>query len=443
MMLNNNQSSVRRFDIDWMRVILFGLLIPYHVAVGLIWGVYGDEFNGISSDITAYNDNIGSESFILLWMHTWRLPALFIISGIGTAYASKRRDMKQFRSERIERLVIPFMFGSFIVNLPIWWISSFATDPELANLDAVGTIIGAIVVTFFVWVFHIITIFELGYHLWFLKNLFFYSIVISLIIPSLQNPENKFSLFFNTLVKSWWGFSIVIPIPLVLIEVLIKPYAAGYTGHGYELYWYFIFFIIGYLLIGSKEDYFVTLSRYRVLITSLAILFSIFLFAIYLIYDEKAEAFFTGGWIWGGDMSYFNSLSLITSFIHSYHAWFWSMTLFSWAEKYLNVNSNLLKYLNQAVYPLYIWHMIYVLIGLNFMKGFDLSVSIKFLLITIFTVITSLLSVELVKSTSVSRRLFGIKEEQNIKIKLCEMCNSQVNDDDKFCTKCGNKFTMD
>ena len=87
--------------------------------------------------------------------------------------------------------------------------------------------------------------------------------------------------------------------------------------------------------------------------------------------------------------------------------------------------------------------MIYVLIGLNFMKEFDLSVSIKFLLITIFTVITSLLSVELVKRTSISRRLFGIKEEKNMKIKLCETCNSQVNDNDKFCTKCGNKFTMD
>ena len=31
---------------------------------------------------------------------------------------------------------------------------------------------------------------------------------------------------------------------------------------------------------------------------------------------------------------------------------------------------------------------------------------------------------------------------KNMKIKLCEMCNSQVNDNDKFCTKCGNKFTM-
>ena len=60
------------------------------------------------------------------------------------------------------------------------------------------------------------------------------------------------------------------------------------------------------------------------------------------------------------------------------------------------------------------------------MKEFDLSVSIKFLLITIFTVITSLLSVELVKRTSISRRLFGIKQEKNHKIKLDERLQNDL-----------------
>ena len=54
--------------------------------------------------------------------------------------------------------------------------------------------------------------------------------------------------------------------------------------------------------------------------TSLALLFSLLSFATYLIYDEKADAFFTGGWIWRGGMSYFNSLSLITLlFTHIMH----------------------------------------------------------------------------------------------------------------------------
>jgi len=32
--------KVRRHDIDWLRVILFGLLIPFHVGIGVYWGAY-------------------------------------------------------------------------------------------------------------------------------------------------------------------------------------------------------------------------------------------------------------------------------------------------------------------------------------------------------------------------------------------------------------------
>ena len=32
--------KVRRYDIDWLRVILFGLLIPFHVGIGVYWGAY-------------------------------------------------------------------------------------------------------------------------------------------------------------------------------------------------------------------------------------------------------------------------------------------------------------------------------------------------------------------------------------------------------------------
>ena len=32
--------KVRRHDIDWLRVILFALLIPFHVGIGVYWGAY-------------------------------------------------------------------------------------------------------------------------------------------------------------------------------------------------------------------------------------------------------------------------------------------------------------------------------------------------------------------------------------------------------------------
>jgi len=41
----NSKKPIRRHDIDWLRVILFGLLIPFHVAIGVYWSTYGTEIN--------------------------------------------------------------------------------------------------------------------------------------------------------------------------------------------------------------------------------------------------------------------------------------------------------------------------------------------------------------------------------------------------------------
>ena len=45
--------TVRRHDIDWLRVILFGLLIPFHVAIGIYWSTYGADVNPNIDEISA------------------------------------------------------------------------------------------------------------------------------------------------------------------------------------------------------------------------------------------------------------------------------------------------------------------------------------------------------------------------------------------------------
>ena len=108
--------KIRRYDIDWLRVILFALLIPFHVGIGVYWDAYdfvqpehSVEENAKREDLNA---DAGEEavnvysflgggiiSYILTWMHEWRLAALFMISGMGTAFAFKRRTWKLFLKE--------------------------------------------------------------------------------------------------------------------------------------------------------------------------------------------------------------------------------------------------------------------------------------------------------------------------------------------------------
>ena len=93
--VENDSSKVRRHDIDWLRVILFALLIPFHVAIGVYWNLYGENVNPdldslnederweIAEDGNDYTtDSVDFQSMILHWMHQWRLAGLFMISGI-------------------------------------------------------------------------------------------------------------------------------------------------------------------------------------------------------------------------------------------------------------------------------------------------------------------------------------------------------------------------
>ena len=51
----DSKKPIRRHDIDWLRVILFGLLIPFHVAIGVYWSTYGTEINPNFEDISNEN----------------------------------------------------------------------------------------------------------------------------------------------------------------------------------------------------------------------------------------------------------------------------------------------------------------------------------------------------------------------------------------------------
>ena len=54
--------KIRRHDIDWLRVILFGLLIPFHVAIGVYWSTYGEEINpNIANEVNPNFSDLNDE----------------------------------------------------------------------------------------------------------------------------------------------------------------------------------------------------------------------------------------------------------------------------------------------------------------------------------------------------------------------------------------------
>ena len=111
-------TKVRRHDLDALRVLVFGLLIIYHVGMYFVpWGWH------IKPDST--------QSLLvwpMLFLNQWRLHILFMISGMGTFFALGYRSSGQFIRERIIRLFIPLLFGMLLIVPPQVYIERVTND---------------------------------------------------------------------------------------------------------------------------------------------------------------------------------------------------------------------------------------------------------------------------------------------------------------------------
>jgi len=93
----------RKYFIDWVRVLAFLLLIFFHCAMPFVkfgWEIKNSEQSmGLSR--------------LIWWLHQWRLPLLFFISGVGTHFSLRKRSVLAFEGERVVRLFIPLLFAMF------------------------------------------------------------------------------------------------------------------------------------------------------------------------------------------------------------------------------------------------------------------------------------------------------------------------------------------
>ncbi len=421
-MENVAEKPERRYDIDWLRVILFGLLIPFHVAIGVYWSTYGEGINPNVSDDTDDRKEVAEEgndytydsvdptSMLLHWMHQWRLAALFMISGMGTAFAFKRRSWKTFFVERLQRLLVPMFFGMWTVGFVGGIITGGVDLDGNSSVDTLIAFLAHVLFTSFLfWVPLFGKIIALG-HLWFLWNLFLYSVLCIPIFHIVQkNSDGRLAGFFQSAfaLKGGFGIFVLFPLLLTLTELVFKPWFPGFIGIGYEWIWYLMFFIFGYICIVSRDLYYKFLNANRNLITILTMVLTVAFVLIRLQQHEDGIPYMDGGWI-ENDILH-NEMTILGCFIHSFHAWFWCLTIFAWGSHLLNKNSASLAYLNQGVYPFYIVHMPLTFAGLSIAKEFGFT-GIPAVIVSCFFVTAGCwLIFEAVRRTVVTRFLFGIK----------------------------------
>ena len=370
---------MRRHDLDWLRVIVFGLLIFYHVGMFFVpWGFHIK--NNVIYDWLVYP---------MWFLNQWRLPILFIISGMGTYYALQKRTGAQFTVERLKRLGLPLIFGMICVISPQVYFERLDKNQFTGNY-------------FDFWPSQLFNgIYPEGnfswHHLWFLPYLLVFSIILIPLFFYLKNhPKNKLISWIKRKTARPLGLYIFI-IPLYFIETLIEPLFP--VTHALIDDWFtFIncitLFFFGFILISIKDTFWSTVERYRKHFLIAGVLsFSIMLFITHQYEDSYMRHY-------------------IEAFFKVANLWSWVLALFGFSARYLNRKSNLLSYANEAVYSFYILHQTIMIVIAYYLIELDWSLAVKSSIMILGTFILSWLFYEfLIRRWKYIRPLFGLKKK--------------------------------
>ncbi len=374
--------KTRRYDLDWLRVIVFGLLIFYHVGMFFVpWG-WHIKNNQIYDWLT----------WPMLFLNQWRLPILFVISGMGTAYALSFRTPGQFMKERFVRLFIPLAFGMLFIVSPQVYIE------RIVDGDFVGSYLSWYMSGAFVDGIYPEGNFSWN-HLWFLPYLLAFSVILTPVFVHLRkNKQGRFLSWLRRNVKRNPFFLFWFIVPLYFYEALLEPFfpvQQNLVNDWFNFTRSLTLFFYGFVLISIQEEFWEAVQKIwkKTLIVGL-ICFPAVLIRWYLIEDSLLMHFLEA-WFMVGNI------------------WAWILTIFGIAATYLNKPSKELAYANRAVYPFYILHQTITIALGYFIYDQSWSFLPKFMLLLIGTFGFSFLIYEfLIQRVQWLWVLFGVKGQK-------------------------------
>ncbi|WP_064198255.1 MULTISPECIES: acyltransferase family protein [Emticicia] len=366
----------RQYYLDWIRVIAFGLLIFYHSGMFFVdWGWH-------------VKNNVIANGF-KIWMEVinpWRLSLLFFISGVGVSFAMKSRTSKQFIGERTKRLLLPLIFGMFVIVPPQIYFERLQSQAFEGSYWS-----------FYPSVFAFVPYPEGSFswhHLWFVAYLWVFSLLAT---PFFTWIKAKNLRFFSSDSNAFLRLILLI-IPLAATYFLLRkswPVTHNLTSDWYNFTLSLLFFINGYLL-GREAKVWDTIEKNRKIFLFIAI----FIILLSKTYDALFGALPENTW----------KILLLNSILKMTHIWFMILAIAGFAKHYLNFSNSFVSYANEAVYPFYILHQtITVSIGF-YMADWPMSVIPKFFILVLGTFGGSFMIYHfLIKPFSLTRILFGLK----------------------------------
>lgn len=388
-------TAQRRYDIDWLRVLAFILLILYHIG----------QFY-----VTDWNWHVKSEyqsdflKNIMLIVNQWRMPLIFLISGIALSLVEPKYNALKLLKTRFVRVFIPLLIGMYLIVPPQLYYELIQKEGFSGDYS-----------TFISFYVNVNTDYypdhqhgPLGLmtwnHLWYLAYLWHYSLIYLLLRPvlvkvnwSAVNPNIAASACFVTLVGllMFYGF-------------WLKPYfpkTNALVNDWYNHALYFTVFAFGYLLAKFPLTWDRIIAKRKQWFTMAIIHYTLLMLLFHDTIGSTLDS-------WGYDSDKIGEMLVVRILIE----WVvyanvvsWLFSVLGFAGAYLNRGSKTLSYMNEAILPWYILHQTVIIIIAMNLSSLALGGIIEPLLVIVFTFIVCAVVYELIKRSNYTRFVFGMK----------------------------------
>ncbi len=313
----------RLHSLDFLRAfaLLMGVLL--HILM-----LFLEPFDGSEPRLGA--------SVVFVWIHTWRMPLFMLLAGFFTALSLSKRDTGNYAFNRLIRLGVPLL---------LLWSFIPAIDEEASRLFKIPELIS--------YIFYDIPFtFRLD-HLWFLYYLLiFYSVLllIKTAVPVIYSFILGFELSLSRVLMVW------LPI-LILLSPLNKP-TGGIIGNDPitfgEVNLGSMLFMASFFMIGMQayksSKFLENLQRTRFWLPSLTI-FSLIPIGLLVWGGVKDDTFAFSGLL---ELWIVNSLSGSAALLLV-------LSIMGLAMHKISSSGHLLRWLVRLSYPIYVFHLMFVI----------------------------------------------------------------------------------
>jgi peptidoglycan/LPS O-acetylase OafA/YrhL len=364
--------SQRVHYIDALRVLAVALLVPFHAArVFDVWDPFYAKSGQLSQPLSWFIAVVGIA----------HMPLLFVLAGASTYFALGKRTGAGYAGERSRRLLIPLVFGTLVLvpaqtwigavtnsgyrgNLLQWWPNFFVLRTD--RPDYLGSFTPA--------------------HLWFILFLFVISMAT---LPLLRRWRSRAEGCFASRAAAvlgrpaWWALP---PLALLVAEGL--PDIAGKNPFTYGVY-----FVLGYVTM-AEPSFMDEVERHRHLALALAVGGTAALVFVWPIVTSLPDPSFGRA---------VGTLFMLET------SWVTVLAAFGYGKHHFDRPSAVLAYSSEASYPFYILHQTVIVVLGFYLLELSLGVWPTYLLLVGAAFVVTVGLYELVRRTSVTRFLFGMR----------------------------------